>query len=67
MRDPNRIYKYCHELAEIWGKVPDWRLGQFMTNMMRAWAWGGHGDPFYAEDEEFLTFIKDYFKENKDA
>ena len=63
MRDPNRIYKYCHELAEIWGKVPDWRLAQLMTNAMHQWAWSNKGDPFYAEDADFMKFIEDFIKE----
>ena len=63
MRDPNRIYKYCHELAEIWGKVPDWRLGQFMINMITKAEYDGN-DVFYMEDDELFQMIEDYFKEN---
>ena len=63
MRDPNRIYKYCHELAEIWGKVPDWRLGQFMQNMMLI-ATCKKKDIFYMEDDELFEMMKDYFKEH---
>lgn len=35
MRDPNRIYKFCNELANIWvTKCPDWRFGQLMMNVL---------------------------------
>ena len=47
MRDPNRIYKCCHELADIWNKVPDWRLGQFFLNMERICCTNYGKDMFY--------------------
>ena len=61
MRDPNRIYKHCHELADLWSKVPDWRMGQFMVNMITMCQYEGK-DPFYMEDDEFFKMMKDYFK-----
>ena len=64
MRDPNRIYKYCFKLADIWNKVPDWRLGQFMINMVTIAEYDGN-DVFYMEDDEFMKMIEDYFT-NKD-
>lgn len=63
MRDPNRINQYCNELAEVWHKVPDWRLAQLMINAMHQWAWSNKGDPFYAEDADFMEFIKNFIKE----
>ena len=66
MRDPNRIDKFCNELAELWRKVPDWRFGQLMMNLFAAYkikysavGW------FNAEDDELINFFKEYF--NKDA
>ena len=62
MRDPNRIYKYCHELATIWGKAPDWRFGQFMWNMITMCQYKGK-DTFYMEDDELFEEMEKYFKE----
>jgi len=60
MRDPNRIDYYCDELANLWHKVPDWRLSQLMKNALNAWV-DQHGtDPFYVEDEDFLGFLFEY-------
>ena len=60
MRDPNRIYKYCYKLAEIWSKVPDWRLSQLMKNALNEWVDRFGTDPFYVEDEDFLGFLFEY-------
>ena len=60
MRDSNRIYTYSNRLAEIWQKVPDWRLSQMMINALSIYQ-NRHGtDAFYMEDEEFLDFLEDY-------
>ena len=63
MRDPNRIDYYCDELADLWHKVPDWRMSQFMVNIMLAYHNKFGHDAFYAEDPEFMEFIKDFIKE----
>ena len=60
MRDPSRIDYYCDELADIWHKVPDWRLGQFMTNMLLAYHNTYKHDAFYAEDADFMKFMRDF-------
>lgn len=66
MRDPARIYKFCFELASLWReKAPDWRFGQLMMNILGTMQSGGR-DPFFPEEEEMLTFIKNYF-DNLDA
>lgn len=60
MRDSNRIYTCSNRLAEIWHKVPDWRLSQMMINALSIYQ-NRHGtDAFYMEDEEFLDFLEDY-------
>ena len=51
MRDPNRIDVFCAELAAIWHKVPDWRFGQLVTNVLGR-------DPFYIEDEDAMSFFR---------
>ena len=63
MRDPNRIDYYCNEFAKIWHKVPDWRMSQLMVNIMLAYNNKYGHDAFYAEDADFINFIKDFIKE----
>ena len=36
MRDPNRIPKVLDLLEKAWQEVPDWRLGQLISNIARA-------------------------------
>lgn len=67
MRDPNRIDKFCDELTELWHKVPDWRLSQLMKNVLNGWVDKYRTDPFYAEDPEFMEFIKSFIKEATNA
>ena len=64
MRDPNRIDYYCDELAEVWHKVPDWRLGQLIVNIITAYS-NKHNDidPFYVEDADFMKFVREFIKE----
>lgn len=63
MRDPNRIDYYCDRLANLWNRVPDWRFGQFLINVLRHWSLTHNNDLFYVEDEEFFKFIHDYLEE----
>ena len=66
MRDPNRIDKFCNELAKLWHKVPDWRFGQLMMNLFATYKIKYSAvDWFNAEDNELINFFKEYF--NKDA
>ena len=62
MRDPKRIDKFCNQLADIWKKVPDWRFGQLMVNVLNSMP----KDPFFPEEDEMLQFFKDYFSPKKD-
>ena len=34
MRNPNRIDEFCTRLAACWHKVPDWRFGQLISNVL---------------------------------
>ena len=62
MRDPKRIDKFCTDLAKLWHKVPDWRFGQFLSNVF-----GGYKkDLFFPEDEELMEYMKKYFKQDKE-
>ena len=59
MRDPNRIDSFCAELAKLWHKVPDWRFGQFICNVLGEY----NGDIFFPEDEKLLAFMKKFFEQ----
>ena len=61
MRDPKRIPVFCNKLAELWGKVPDWRFGQLMSNVLGEYC-AKNGDIFFAEDGEMLQFMENFFK-----
>lgn len=61
MRDPNRIYNFCNELANIWlTQCPDWRFGQLLNNVI------GNTDCFYIEEDEMLGIFRNYFNMNND-
>lgn len=59
MRDRSRLYPYSNRLAAAWSKVPDWRLSQLMCNFFRYLG----RDPFYMEDEEFMSELENFIKE----
>ncbi len=60
--DVNRIQPFCDRLARAWEKLPDWRFGQLMVNLMRDYeAEHGH-DIFYLEEDEMIQIIEDYCK-----
>lgn len=60
MRDPDRIEAFLKRLGECWKKVPDWRFGQLMMNVLGEMNAGGR-DPFFPEDDEMIKFFEDYF------
>ena len=45
-RPEDRIDRICEKLRKAWHKVPDWRIGQLLDNIL------GVNDPFYVEDTE---------------
>ena len=45
MRDPKRIPEMLKELEEFWKQVPNWRLGQVISNF--SYELMGNNDPFY--------------------
>lgn len=62
MRDKNRIYKFCDELANIWANnAQDWRFGQLMLNVLGEMSSEGR-DPFFPEEDEMLEYFKKFFK-----
>ena len=59
-RDTRRIQPFCDRLAKAWEKLPDWRFGQLMVNLMRDYvAEHGH-DIFYLEEDEMIREIEAY-------
>lgn len=61
MRDIKRIRRFCNRLASAWEKVPDWRFGQFMVNLMRYM----NKDPFFPEDYEMIKIIEEFAEKFK--
>lgn len=61
MRNPDRIDKFCNELAQIWkSNVPDWRFGQLICNVFGTL----NEDPFFPEEDRMIKIFKDYFSKN---
>ena len=56
MRNPDRIPEILKELEEFWKQVPDWRLGQVISNF--SYELMGNNDPFYMEDKDLLKVLK---------
>lgn len=56
MRDPNRIYEILAEVSKVWHGLPDWRLGQLISNAARSM---GYEDPFFLEDDKCMEWLKE--------
>lgn len=56
MRNPERIPEILKELEKFWEQVPDWRLGQVISNLNYEIL--GNNDPFYLEDKYLLQILK---------
>ena len=56
MRNPDRIPEVLKELEKFWEQVPDWRLGQVISNF--SYELMGNNDPFYMEDTDLLELLK---------
>lgn len=61
MRDPKRIDEFCRMLAYYWHRVPDWRFGQLISNVLGEYVAQTHRDIFFPEDDELLDFFRQYF------
>lgn len=57
MRNPDRIDEIILEVARLWKKYPDLRLGQLLCNVLR--------DPalYYVEDADLIAALKEYYGE----
>ena len=58
MRNKDRIGPILDRLGKCWKKVPDWRLGQVISNIF------GTHDLFHLEDENFIEIVEKWFKMN---
>ena len=60
MRDEERIDVFCEKLRQYWHKVPDWRFGQLVANVLGE-------DPFYIEDDRAEEAFRVFFKPTEAA
>lgn len=51
------------KLEQAWLEVPDWRLGQLISNIQGI----GRQDVFHTEDEDWETFLNNFLKDIEDA
>lgn len=58
MRDPKRIPRICKKLEQAWKKVPDYRLGQLVSNLLGP----GPHDVFFLEDTDWEELIDEMLK-----
>jgi len=63
MRNSSRIEKFCQRLARAWEYMPDMRFGQFMMNVLGAYAHEVR-DPWFPEEDEMIEYIEKWAKEN---
>ena len=68
MRKVERLDKFYDELKEIHKKsFPDMRFGQLMMNFLGFVNSTKKRDPFFPEEKEMLTYLKEYCgEENKE-
>lgn len=61
MRNPNRlepIYDEIHAIHKMY--LPDWRIGQLMSNFFEYLRVSNRVDVFFMEDDTFLKEFKNY-------
>ena len=58
MRKRERIKPFLERLEAVWNKVPDWRFGQLMCNVLNSM----NKDPFFPEDDEMIEYFEKYFE-----
>ncbi len=62
MRDEKRIDVVCNKISEYWHKVPDWRFGQLLCNLLGEELNGR--DLFFIEENEFMNMMDKFFNED---
>ena len=58
MRDKDRIRPFLNKLGDYWEKVPDWRFGQLIVNVLGTC----NRDPFFYEDDDMMEVFEKFFK-----
>lgn len=68
IRNQARIDKFTAELNRIWKTYYlDWRFGQFMSNFLGFVQSKKKRDPFFPEESEMLTYLKEYCGEKEEV
>ena len=64
IRDPNRLYNFYNEVTRLhMTYMPDLRVGQLWMNFL-GWVQNEKKcDPFFPEESEMLTYLKEYWGE----
>lgn len=62
MRDLERIYPFCVEVATLWSNYPDLRFGQMMSNISKYCQRELGKDIFYMEEEELIEVIREQLR-----
>lgn len=62
MRNPDRIFPFCNQLAVLWLQYPDLRFGQLMVAYNSYLDIEKRKDVFYIEDDEFIKGFEEYLK-----
>ena len=62
MRNPDRIPIIIKKLEQVWKEVPEWRLGQVISNLQGP----GPQDVFFLEDNEWEEILDRFLNEVKD-
>lgn len=65
-RDPNRLYNFYNEVKRLhMTYFPDWRAGKFWMNFL-GWLQNDKKlDPFFPEESEMLTYLREYCREEE--
>jgi len=58
MRDKDRIRPFLNKLGDYWEKVPDWRFGQLIVNVLGTC----NRDPFFYEDDDMMEVFEKFFR-----
>lgn len=66
IRDSNRLYSFYNEVTRLHiTYMPDWRVGQFWMNFL-GWVQNEKKrDPFFSEESEILTYLREYCGEEE--
>lgn len=63
MRNLNRIKPTLKLLEQAWELVPDWRLGQLISNLLGP----GPHDVFFTEDDKWQQLIREFIKTHEEV